>query len=271
MDEPSQHDDKTDFFGDSVITVIDNRQKRLQKIVTDLMSKFKHKDAYVHLGYESVTLSSDAVMTLGSDTDGKSAQMSGRKGLYINAELVIENLKAIVFQESKKRNDDLDESHLTQIARDVAIGTIRYEMIKPDLDKIITFDLNNSLKLEGDTCSYIQYSYARASRILEKSNIDPNFDVNFANLHDPYETELVKMISMYGIHVNDAANNLSPKIIAKYCYLLSTTFSSFYENVKVNTAETPELKNSRVCLVHAYRSTLKNAFSLLGINTPERM
>ena len=271
LDEPSQHDDKTDFFGDSVITVIDNRQKRLQKIVTDLMSKFKHKDAYVHLGYESVTLSSDAVMTLGSDTDGKSAQMSGRKGLYINADLVIENLKAKVFQESKKRNDDLDESHLTQIARDVAIGTIRYEMIKPDLDKIITFDLNNSLKLEGDTCSYIQYSYARASRILEKSNIDPNFDVNFANLHDPYETELVKMISMYGIHVNDAANNLSPKIIAKYCYLLSTTFSSFYENVKVNTAETPELKNSRVCLVHAYRSTLKNAFSLLGINTPERM
>ena len=271
LDEPSQHDDKTDFFGDSVITVIDNRQKRLQKIVTDLMSKFKHKDAYVHLGYESVTLSSDAVMTLGSDTDGKSAQMSGRKGLYINADLVIENLKAKVFQESKKRNDDLDESHLTQIARDVAIGTIRYEMIKPDLDKIITFDLNNSLKLEGDTCSYIQYSYARASRILEKSNIDPNFDVNFANLLDPYETELVKMISMYGIHVNDAANNLSPKIIAKYCYLLSTTFSSFYENVKVNTAETPELKNSRVCLVHAYRSTLKNAFSLLGINTPERM
>ena len=272
LNESSKHDDdKIDFSGDSVITVIDNRQKRLQKIVTDLMSKFKHKNAYVHLGYESVTLSSDAAMTLGSHTDGKSAQMSGRKGLYINADLVIENLKAKVFQESKKRNDDLDKSRLTQIARDVAIGTIRYEMIKPDLDKIITFDLKNSLKLEGDTCSYIQYSYARASRILEKSNMDPNFDVNFAILNDPHETELVKMISMYDMHVNDAANNLSPKIIAKYCYLLSTTFSSFYENVKVNSAETPELKNSRLCLIHSYRSTLKNAFSLLGITTPERM
>jgi len=197
--------------------------------------------------------------------------MSGRKGLYINADLVIENLKTKVFQESQKRNDDLNDFQLTQIAKDVAIGTIRYEMIKPDLDRIITFDLNNSLKLEGDTCSYIQYSYARASRILEKSTIEPNFDTDFTNLKDPYETQLVKIISMYDIHVNDAAKNFSPKIIAKYCYLLSTTFSSFYEHVSVNGAETPELKNSRLCLVVAYRRTLKNAFSLLGITTPERM
>jgi len=272
LDEFCQHDDDMiNFFGDRVITVIDNRQKRLQNIVTELMSKFKHEGVYVHLGYESVTLSSDTVKTLGSETDGKSAQMSGRKGLYINADLVIENLKTKVFQESQKRNDDLNDFQLTQIAKDVAIGTIRYEMIKPDLDRIITFDLNNSLKLEGDTCSYIQYSYARASRILEKSTIEPNFDTDFTNLKDPYETQLVKIISMYDIHVNDAAKNFSPKIIARYCYLLSTTFSSFYEHVSVNEAETPELKNSRLCLVDAYRRTLKNAFSLLGITTPERM
>ena len=144
-------------------------------------------------------------------------------------------------------------------------------MIKPDLDKIITFDLNNSLKLEGDTCSYIQYSYARASRILEKSDIEPNFDVDFSNLENPYEIELLKKIAMFDLHVNDAANNLSPKIIAKYCYLLSAAFSSFYEHVQVNSAKPSELKNSRVCLIHSYRKTLKNAFSLLGITTPDRM
>ena len=65
--------------------------------------------------------------------------------------------------------------------------------------------------------------------------------------------------------------NKIEKIIAKYCYLLSTTFSSFYEHVQVNSAETPELKNSRLCLIHAYRRTLTNALSLLGITTPERM
>ena len=272
LDHLVQHEDaKIDFFGDKVITVIDNRQKRLQNIVTNLMSKFKDVGAYIHLGYESVTLSDDTVKALGLSSDGKSTQMSGRKGLYINADLVVENLKKKVFQESQKRNDDLGKETLEQIAEDVAIGTIRYEMIKPDLDKIITFDINNSLKLEGDTCSYIQYSYARATRILEKSGIDPNFDTDFANLKSQYETDLLKRIAMFDIYVNDAANNLSPKIIAKYCYLLSTTFSSFYEHVQVNSAETPELKNSRVCLIHAYRRTLTNALSLLGITTPERM
>ena len=76
---------------------------------------------------------------------------------------------------------------------------------------------------------------------------------------------------MYKRQVNDAANNLSPKIIAKYCYSLSSEFSSFYEHVQVNSAETIDLKNSRLCLIHVYRKTLKNALELLGIITPERM
>jgi len=282
LDEFCEHDDKINVFGEKVITVIDNRQKRLQNIVTNLMSKFKHENSYVHLGYESVTLSVNTIESLPNGIQyisdkaikslrGYSAQMSGRKGIYINADLVIENLKEKAYQESQKRNDGLDEVELRQIAKDVAVGTIRYEMIKPDLDKIITFDLNNSLKLEGDTCSYIQYSYARAARILEKSDIEPDFDADFSNLKSPYETELLKRIAMFDMHINDAANNLSPKIIAKYCYLLSTAFSSFYEQVQVNSAETPELKNSRICLIHSYKKTLNNAFSLLGINTPERM
>jgi len=267
----SQSTHGLNFTGDKTITVIDNRQKRLQNIVTDLMSKFKDKDAYVHLGYESVTLSSETVKGLGIDVGGKSTQMSGRKGLYINADLVIKNLKEKIFHESQKRNDDLDNDQLRQIAKDVAVGTIRYEMIKPDLDKIITFDLNNSLKLEGDTCSYIQYSYARASRILEKSETVPNFDTDFRNLKNPNEINLLKKIAMFDLYVNDAANNLSPKIIAKYCYSLSSEFSSFYEHVQVNSAETIDLKNSRLCLIHVYRKTLKNALELLGIVTPERM
>jgi arginyl-tRNA synthetase len=283
LDDLDQNlDENINFFGDKVITVIDNRQKRLQDIVTNLMSKFKHKGSYIHLGYESVTLSLSTIESLPKDIryisdkaiksiQGYSTQMSGRKGIYINADLVIENLKKKVFDESHKRNDDLDKERLEQIAKDVAVGTIRYEMIKPDLDKIITFDLENSLKLEGDTCSYIQYSYARATRILEKSTVKPNFDTDFTNLQDPYETQLVKVISMYDAHLSDAAKNFSPKIIAKYCYLLSTTFSSFYEHVSVNGAETTELKNSRLCLVDTYRRTLKNAFSLLGISSPERM
>jgi len=262
---------KQSFAANKVITVIDNRQTNLQKIVASLMSKFKSESSYVHLGYEAVTLSSETASLLGNKTDGKDVQMSGRKGLYINADEMIEKLEKRIFVESKERNNDLDDESLSKISHNVAIGTIRYELIKPDLDKIITFDINSSLKLEGDTCSYIQYSCVRASRILEKFGNEPNFDVQFDQLNTEYEINLIKQIGMFEIFVSDAAKNYSPKVIARYCYGLAVTFSSFYEHVKVLKAETPELVNAKLCLVLSFKLTLEKALDLLGIIAPERM
>jgi len=259
------------FAADKVITVIDNRQTNLQKIVTNLMSKFKPESSYVHLGYEAVTLSAETANLLGNKTDGKDVQMSGRKGLYINADEIIEKLEKRVYLESKERNSSLDDASLNEIAHDVAIGTIRYELIKPDLDKIITFDINTSLKLEGDTCSYIQYSCVRAARILEKSDKKPDFNASFDQLNTQHDLNLIKQIGMFEIFVNDAAKNYSPKVIAKYCYGLAVTFSSFYEHVKVLKAETPELVNARLCLVLSFGLTLEKALDLLGITVPQRM
>ena len=272
LDEICDHDDdKLHLSGNKVITVIDNRQIRLQKIVSGLMAKFKEEGSYTHLGYESVTLSADTVKSLGLSVDGESTQMSGRKGLYVNADTVLETLTKRVYDESKSRNEDLSEFELEKIANTVAVGTIRYEMIKPDLDKIITFDLKNSLRLEGDTCSYIQYSYARASRILEKTEIKPNFDSGLELLSSKYETNLIKKIAMFDVHIKDSVNNLSPKVIAKYSYDLAVTFSSFYEHVKVLKSETSELLNARLCLVISFQKTLKSSLVLLGIDAPERM
>jgi arginyl-tRNA synthetase len=271
LDENYEQNEKLNLSGNKVITVIDNRQIRLQKIVTNLMAKFKENGAYTHLGYESVTLSADTVKSLGISVDGESAQMSGRKGLYVNADTVLETLIQRVYNESKSRNENISESELQNIANTVAVGTIRYEMIKPDLDKIITFDLKNSLRLEGDTCSYIQYSYARASRILEKTQTKPNFNSGFELLSSEHEKNLIKKISMFDVQVNDSVNNLSPKVIAKYSYDLAVTFSSFYEHVKVLASETPELLNARLCLVVSFQKTLNASLSLLGIDAPERM
>ncbi len=151
------------FTAKKVVTVIDSRQERLQKIITALMEKFNSiPKSYIHLGYESVTLSANTAKTLGLETDGKTAQMSGRKGLYVSADSVYELLKQKIIEETKKRHSDMSDSELEEIAQSVSIGTLRYEMIKQDLDKIITFDLTKSLSLEGDTIPYIQYSYARA-------------------------------------------------------------------------------------------------------------
>ena len=263
---------KQNFFGEKVITVIDSRQSRLQKIITLLMSKFTSKEnSYIHLGYESVTLSAETAKTLGLDTKGKQAQMSGRKGLYVNADQVIELLKQKTLDETKKRNPELDDKSLEQIAHDVAIGTIRYEMIKQDLNKIITFDYEKSLSLEGDTAPYIQYTNARASRILEKAGFSPNFDVAFDLLQNEYEVNLIKLIGKFDLHVQDAANNLSPKFISKYCYHLAVAFNAFYEKVRVLDPQNKTLTNVRLCLVSSFKSTLQKALYLIGITAPDKM
>lgn len=263
---------KQDFTADKVLTIIDSRQSRLQKIITNLMSEFKSDEkAYVHLGYESVTLSSTTAKTLGIDTQGKTAQMSGRKGLYVNADSIIDLLEKKTYEETKKRNPEVDEKILQQIAHDVAVGTIRYEMIKQDLDKIITFDLSKSMSLEGDTAPYIQYTHARASRILEKAGFVPDFGGSFELLDNEFEIALIKQIGKFDLQIADAANNFSPKVIARYCYTLAVTFNAFYEHVKVLDDKNKSLINERLCLVSSFKSTIHNALGLLGILSPNMM
>ena len=260
------------FTGEKVVTVIDSRQARLQKIITTLMGKFKSSpDAYNHLGYESVTLSPETAKTLGLDTDGKQAQMSGRKGLYVNADSVYEILKKKTKDETKKRHPEMDDSEINSIAHSVSVGTLRYEMIKQDLDKIITFDLTKSLSLEGDTAPYIQYTHARASRILEKSDRAPTIDVNFSLLKEKSELDLIKNIGLFNLQVRDATNNLSPKVIARYCHDLAVSFNSFYEKSKVLDLGDIDLENSRLCLVNSFKIVLEKALDLLGIKAPDRM
>ncbi len=260
------------FTGEKVVTVIDSRQARLQKIITSLMGKFKSiPNAYNHLGYESVTLSSETAKTLGLDTDGKQAQMSGRKGLYVSADSVYEILKAKTSEETKKRHPEMDDSEIETIAHSVSVGTLRYEMIKQDLDKIITFDLTKSLSLEGDTSPYIQYTHARASRILEKSDRIPTIDVDFSLLKNKSELDLIRNIGLFNLQVRDAASNLSPKVIARYCYDLAVAFNSFYEKSKVLGLGDVELENSRLCLVNSFKIVLEKSLDLLGIKAPDRM
>src|SRR5574338_1566596 len=119
--------------------------------------------------------------------------MSGRKGIYVNADYVLDTLGKKTFEEAKKRNLDLDNTRLVKIAEQVAVGALRYSMIKQDLDKIITFDLAESLSLEGDTGPYIQYAHARAIRIMEKSGKTPNFEASLDQMNSGYEKDLAKV------------------------------------------------------------------------------
>ncbi|MDH5658705.1 MAG: DALR anticodon-binding domain-containing protein, partial [Nitrosopumilus sp.] len=111
----------------------------------------------------------------------------------------------------------------------------------------------------------------RASRILEKSNKTPSIDVDYSLLKEESETCLVKNIGLFNLQVRDAANNLSPKMIARYCHDLAVSFNSFYEHVKVLDINDESLENSRLCLVYSFKITLEKALDLLGITAPDRM
>ncbi len=280
----TNYNSKPIIEGQKVITVIDSRQARLQQIISDLMGRFKSvPDAYIHLGYESVTLSADTADMLGINTDGRQAQMSGRKGLYVNADSVYETLKTTAGKETHKRHPEMSEHDIHTIAHAISVGTIRYEMIKQDLDKIITFDMATSLRLEGDTAPYVQYTGARATRILERAGNDDDDDahhsyclpdpkdVDFSLLVTQPEKDLVRMIGLFDIQVMDAANNLSPKVIARYCHDLAVIFNAFYEKARVLGLDDKALEASRLYLVRSFRTTLERALAILGIAAPSVM
>ncbi len=265
-------DGKSRFAAERVITVIDSRQVGLQRIISTLMGRFKSApDAYVHLGYESVTLSPETARLLGLDTDGRQAQMSGRKGLYISADAVYEKIRERVVHETERRHPDMDGAEVGSIAHAISVGTIRYEMLKQDLDRIIAFDLTKSLSLEGDTASYIQYAGARAARILEKAGRDAILEVDFGLLQERSELDLIQIIGMFDLYVGDAARNLAPKVIARYCHDLAVRFNSFYEKLKVLDLGNRPLEDARLCMVYSFRLTLEKALDLLGIDAPRRL
>lgn len=263
------------FSGDRVITVIDSRQSGLQKIITNLMRRFKSSDtAYVHLAYESVTLSPDTAKSLGVKTGGKAAQMSGRRGLYVDADSVYDTLYKKSVAETLKRHPEMADDHrgVSDIANAISVGTIRYEMLKQDLDKIITFDLAKSLSLEGDTASYVQYAGARASRILERAARAPAFDmVNFEMFQEQAELDLIKIIGSFEVAVHDAVKNLSPKVVARYCHDLAVSFNTFYESCRVLGLENSDIADARLYLVYSFRLAVTRALNLIGIDAPDVM
>ena len=269
--------DKNFNGGDRVITIIDSRQSRLQRIISHVLSNIgTGRNEYFHLGYEAVTLSSDTAKTFGINIgDRHFMHMSGIKGIYVNADYVLEALHAKAYGEVKMRNPNFSDEQLHGISEELAISAIRYNMIKQDLDKIITFDMEESLSLEGDTGPYLQYAYARSKRILEKAQQDillsERIDFAFDRLTHESEIAMIKMIGKLDLVVEETARALSPKSLAHYAYELAMTFNIFYERVPVLREQDNDVRMARLALVKAFGTALKNTLEVLGISPLDRM
>ncbi|MDQ3807565.1 MAG: arginine--tRNA ligase [Thermoproteota archaeon] len=273
-------DNKKFNGGERVITIIDSRQSRLQRIISQVLSNIAVGDDghnYFHLSYEAVTLSSNTAKEFGIDIgDRHFMHMSGRKGIYVNADYVLDALHAKAYKEATTRNPDFSDQQLHKIADEISISAIRYNMIKQDLDKIITFDIEESLSLEGDTGPYLQYAYARSRRILEKSEeeqaiVAGRTDFVFERLIHESEIALIKEISKLDLVVENAAKSLCLKSLAHYAYNLAMTFNLFYEKVPVLREQDNEVRIARLGLVKAFGIALKNTLQVLGITALDRM
>jgi arginyl-tRNA synthetase len=259
---------------DRVITVIDNRQTRLQKIISQIVHQLDtdmENDKYYHMAYEAVTLSPRTAQMLGIDVGDKQVMhMSGRKGVYVNADYVLDELHSKAYDEAKIRNPNMSYRILDNIAESIAVSAIRYAMIKQDLDKTITFDIIESLSLSGDTGPYLQYAYARSIRILEKSN-DRIISGHYDFINTDEEISLIKELAKYDIVLEEAATSLSPKLLARYAYRLAVLFNVFYEKIPVISEHSSEVRIGRLALVKAFSVTLKIVLNLLGIPALKRM
>ena len=262
-----------------VITIIDSRQERLQNLLVEILGKLGMDSKYRYLGYEPVTLSQSSLDSLGiSGEDKISLHMSGRKGIYIEADMALSILEKRSKVETKKRNPELSDEEIAFISKEIAISAIRYFFIKFDLGKMITFDINESLSLEGDTASYIQYAYARGKRVEDK-NIETGFCKKVIKIENNMEIldfssteiDLIKHLCRYDIELKHAANNIDPKVLSKYLFQLATLFNNFYEKSPILKEKNEMLATYRTLILNSALEILKICMGIIGITPLKRM
>ena len=203
--------------------------------------------------------------------DLPSGKMKSREGTVVDAdELMLEMTNtAKAISEELGKLDGYSEEEKNELYKIIGLGALKYFILKVDPKKRILFDPKSSVDFQGNTGPFIQYTYARIQSIIRKANFDYSKEATI-DLHEK-EKELLKQLELYPATIQQAAVNYSPALIANYTYDLVKEFNSFYQNVSILGEEDLDKKVFRVQLAQKVADTIKSAFSLLGIEVPERM
>ncbi len=253
---------KYDFYHyDKSLIVTGNEQKEYTKVMLKAMSfvfpEFAEKTKVITNGFLSLS----------------SGKMSSRTGKVVPATSLITDTENRVIEKMTAR--DINEKEKKEIAQKIAVGALKYSILKQVNGKDIVFDFDKSLSFEGDSGPYLQYSYARAKSILRKakeervkSRFDPSqiksqFDWASINI-------LEKLLYRFPEIVERAGNEYSPHYIATYLIELASSFNSFYATGKIVDKKDAE-SSYKVALTEAFSIVLKNGLNLLGIQAPEKM
>ena len=205
--------------------------------------------------------------------DLPSGKMKSREGTVVDADDLIVEMASTAKDISQElgKLEGYSESDKSETYKTIGLGALKYFILKVDPKKRILFDPQASVDFQGNTGPFIQYTYARIQAILRKSPVEIKGDISLEYaLHDK-EKSLLKQLQVFPEVIQQAAANYSPALVANYAYDLVKEFNSFYQNVSILGAENTSEIRFRVQLSQAVATTIKNAFSLLGIKVPERM
>ena len=288
--------DHPDFGGAAyVYNVIDVRQSYLQKLLKQALIAVGHPEGAErshHFSYEMVALSHATARELGyappadsEDTKRPFVEVSGRKGLGVKADDLLDTLLKSAGGEVGTRNPELSEEDRHRIAEMIAIAAVRYFMIKFSRGKVIAFDLAEALSFEGESGPYIQYAVVRANNIFQKlqqrDRLDeadllkalrdvPTGELDGANgSHELWA--LVLDAARLDEVVEQVIRSLEFSVLAKYAFTLAQAFNAFYHRAPILNEERDDVRRWRAAGVIYVRNQLRTALGLMGVAVPPRM
>ena len=287
-----QSGDRGMDFGDAhtVYNVIDTRQSYLQNIISQVLESMGNdgpKRRFIHFSYEMVALTPRCVKELGlplapEDENKTYVEVSGRKGIAVKADDLIDILTEKSSAEVRVRNPEMEPERIERIAREIAIGALRYFMIKFSSTSVIAFDFKDALAFEGDTGPYLQYALVRINSILRRmreqgiavdvSGDDLDLSMLPADGKELSVTyELLLQLSLIDVQVELALQNSELSTIANYTYSVCQKFNHYYHLFPIIAEKDPALKKLRIGMILLVKDRLEKLLGVMGIPVPAKM
>jgi arginyl-tRNA synthetase len=275
--------------GSQVYNVIDSRQSYLQDVVVAGLRQLGYNeqaDKSIHFSYEMVALTPRTCAELGielsqEDKQKSYVEVSGRKGLGVKADDLIDKLIENAQREVDSRHAEAPPAERRLVAEQIATGALRYFLLKFTRNTVIAFDFQEALSFEGDTGPYVQYAAVRAAKILKKIEergiAIPDFDsalpaeaLNRQLASDDF-WQLLLNVSKSGSAIERAVASGEPAHVARYAFQLAQDFSNFYAKYRVVDETNPETQALLLWMTQYFRQQLCEVLGVLGIAVPEYM
>lgn len=253
-----------DYKIDKMIYVVGNEQDYHFKVLSLLLDKlgFAWGKSLVHFSYGMVEL-----------PEGK---MKSREGTVVDADDLMDEMLTTASEISKElgKLEGLSPKEICDITTTIGLGALKYFILKVDPRKNMTFNPKESIDFNGNTGSFIQYTFARICSVLRKADeqsivLDANMNSNL-ELSEK-ETSLVQSLSEYPAVIKQAGDGYSPSLIANYIYELVKQYNQFYHDCQIIKEEDFALRNFRLILSRNVAKVIKSGMGLLGISVPEKM